>query len=434
MNKSIKKQRFEFSLHLLLLSVFFAPLRSYGLMTVAGLNFSFFRFFGLLMIITLIISFVRYSTKIRLDTFILLISSIIFYNFFTLLYSDNITNSHFLAMTVGLIWLLSSYLLLRERQDAIIKVIKTLILSSIFPVGLGIYQSIYFSINSMLPPMPFSNFLVSEGKTGLTYNIYLRISSTFLDPSYYGMFLVIVGITSFGILINASRNKYIFGKKFIRTCYIAFPVSIIAIFQTLSLTSIAGFLTGCIIVFSFQNNNGKLIRNSIIALALIFCLIPICNSLFGSDVFQSISFKLNNQYDNYGLSFGREAYFKYGLEKFAESPIFGVGFGGLSIGSGIISSAHNTLLTILGQQGMIGLVLHLILLFGYPLSRILRFKNYDNKLLSITTYAAVVGMVVVSFGYDAMYKIDTGYVAILITGVIIANQKIDYKFNVNSRC
>jgi hypothetical protein len=335
-----------------------------------------------------------------------------------------------MAMTIGLIWVFFAYILINVEKSYFISIIKVFIYSSVIPIILGLFQWIYYQINGVIPEMPLSLFLVSEGKTGITFNTLLRITSTFLDPSYYGMFLAMVATMILGIIIHKDKTVKLFGSKFMKNIHLILIFSIFGIVQSLSLTAIVGFTIGSIILVAYSKKRLVILsRILILSLVMIF-FISLYNFIFSYNIFESILFKAGAQFDRYGLDFGREEYFKLGVQRFLQSPIFGVGFGDVSVDGIIISSAHNTLLTILAQQGLIGLLLHLSLLIIFPILNIWtnpKGKNY----LSIIMFSSLFAMVTVSLGYDAMYKIDSGYVVLLFlifltskyTNSIICNSK-----------
>lgn len=428
MNKlaeSTLKRKTPNSIMFLKLAVFFAPMRSYGLFEVAGFNVSLFRFFTLLMIFSIIIEFIFYNKRILIDKYIILILLILCYNLFTLFYSNNITNSHFMAMTIGLLWLLFAYSVLNREKKYILEIIKIFIYSSIIPIALGLYQWVYYQVSGFIPDMPFSFILVSEGKTGITFNTLLRITSTFLDPSYYGMFLATVATMSLGIIIHKDVTTKLFGNRFIKRIHFILILSIIGMVQSLSLTSLIGFITGSTILIIYTNKRVKILLKLAIYIFVMLLLVSLYNHIFNYNIFEAILFKVGTQFDRYGLDFGREEYFKLGIQKFLEKPIFGVGFGNVSLDVGIISSAHNTLLTILAQQGIIGLVLHLLFLIIFPFLSIIS-SSISKNILPLIVFSSIVSMITVSLGYDAMYKIDTGYVVILIVMCFTSKYSINF--------
>ena len=73
---------------------------------------------------------------------------------------------------------------------------------------------------------------------------------------------------------------------------------------------------------------------------------------------------------------------------------------------------HNTLLTVLGQQGLIGFIIHLYFLFILPL---LYFKRGRKDVYDLIAFAPLMAVFVQSMGYDLIYKIDSHYVLMLIS-------------------
>lgn len=417
--------KYNMCIRILLLSVLFSPFRSYGLFSIAGFNVSFFRIFGLLMIITILTSLFIYNDRVKIDEVIILIIAIIVYNFIVLIYSNNIATSNFFSMSIGFIWLLFAYILLNFRFDCIFVILKTFIYSSLAPMTWGIYQYVYFKANNILPKEIFPSLLVSEELLTVKYNIYIRVSSTFLEPNYYGMYLVIINILCLGLLLNKKDSIKIFSKNFLNIVLLIYIFSNISVLLTLSLSSLMGLVVATVIILIYNIGVFKINKlKSVIFLVIIMFTL----NIFNFEILDSFNFKVINKFSELDRAFGRIDYFNNAVNQIVDNPILGVGFGNLSIGEGIVSSAHNTLLTIMAQQGVIGIILHLLLLFVYPI--IFIFINIKRKYngISSTIYFSVIGMIVVSLSYDAMYKIDANFVVLLLLFVFIKNSKYIHKF------
>lgn len=419
--------KYNLCINMLFLSILFTPFRSYGVYTIAGFNVTFFRFFGILMIIFTVMSFILYDEHIVIDDFLLIVIFILIYNFIGVIYSADFRKSNFFSMTVGMIWLIFAYLLLRIRIDATLKLIKILLYSSVFPIGWGMYQYIYYSLYNILPKEIFSSFLVSDELPVVQYNIFLRVSSTFLDPSYYGMYLVIINALCLGLMIDKKENIVIFGKYFIRYVVILYIITILAVFQTLSMSAMLGFIFTNLLMLYFKQHK---FFKTFLFIFIFILIIVILNAMYEFEIFNALQFRLLNRILDYNTAFGRSEYFENTINRIADNPLFGAGFGGLSLGEGYMSSAHSSLLTILGQQGAIGFLLHLLLLFIYPILNI--FINYDDKYMkmSITIYFSVLSMIIVSMGYDIMYQLDINFVVLLLMAIFSKYSKNIYA-NVN---
>lgn len=415
--------RYNLCVNMLLLSVLFTPLRSYSVLIIAGHNVTFFRLFGTLMIFFTFILFFVYNEHIIIDEFLLILFFIVMYNLISLFYSANVGASHFFSMTFGLVWLIFAYLLLSIRIDATLKLIKVLLYSSIFPIGWGTYQYVYFSLYKVLPREIFPSLLVSDELVPVMYNIFMRISSTFIEPNYYGMYLVIINIICLGLLIDRKESMVLFGKKFIYFVTGLYFITLFAVLQTLSLSAMLGLILTTLIALTYKER--KFIKIFLFVFVFVFTII-ILYIFIDIKILDIMQFRISNRAGSYDMAFGRIDYFNNAINKIADSPLLGVGFGNLSIDEGIVSSAHNTLLTVFGQQGIIGFILHLILLFIYPVINIFMNYDYGYRNISLTVYFSVLGMIIVSFGYDAMYKLDVNFVILLIMAMFCRYSKKHY--------
>jgi len=106
-----------------------------------------------------------------------------------------------------------------------------------------------------------------------------------------------------------------------------------------------------------------------------------------------------------------------GSERFAESPFVGGGAGALAdLTAGRISSAHNTFLTIMSEQGLLGFVpmagfFALVIISLYRKNRLYMFHG-DRQMagLSAGLLSALVALLGAVQFYDALYSFDPNWI------------------------
>lgn len=406
---SIQKDKLSVSEKLLLLSIIVSPLRCYGLI-IAGLNFSPFRMVSILMFITYAIG---KKGRFVLDNTIKVACLIVLFSVLQAFYSPSISGSrsNFFSVTFGYIWIIFAYSIMRYNNKVMSHIYNSIAIASIFPIGLGLYQWVVYKSSGVVPPLPFSQFVAAEGKLGMTYNIYVRITSCFGDPSYFATFLVIVAGYFLQANINMEKSKANKLKRLVGLGLVA--VAIVEILMSMSVTGIVGLLvSGVVIMFLNMSNKKSFVRLILVCSIIIVGLIVYLKAT-NSELVHIVEFKLRTTHQSEGNLYGRMDYIKNALNAFLDHPLLGVGFGGLNL-QGSFSSAHNSLLSVLGQQGIIVFSLHLYLLLLKPAA----FHKAKHSTAQLAIYQNVlvpmVGILTISLAYDTLYSLDTCYVVIML--------------------
>lgn len=240
-------------------------------------------------------------------------------------------------------------------RDSIEKII---LYVTYFTLVVGLIQ--FLTTTGVIPRLSIiSELLYNEKKDNVYYysDDYYRICSTFMEPSYYSVFLV--GAFSYFSTKNFwNRHKLIF-----------LPI-VIELILTRSSTGYIAFL-GCVLINLFFNIKNK-INRSIIMIGLIS--IPFI-LIFGKDILDNVLFnKLNS-----GSAITRKWWNIGALNDFKSSTIIGVGYKN-SRGSSIFYS-------VLGQLGLLGCIFYI--LFNLVVITVY-IKNKDTNLdLSGFSFAVV---------------------------------------------
>lgn len=403
------KRKMDLATIFLLISVFVSPLRCYGFI-IGGFNFSLFRIFGLLMIGAFI-----FSRKMIMDNVSKILIAIILITIFQVVYSPYISGSYsnFYSIVFGFVWIFFAYQIL-IKYKLYSEINKTILLSAIFPLGLGIYQWLIYRSTGSIPSLPFSFMVSSEGKTGLTYNVYARITSCFGDPAYMTTYFVGVFSVAFQSLIGMINEK--------RKRPSLFLVSIISLIiletvMSISLSGIIGLFASFILIILLNMKNNKNMKRLLLfgSIGAIAFVLYFANS--GYELIEILLFKSNSNSQTSATLFGRSEYIFNALSIWLNNPLFGAGFGALRL-NGSFSSAHSSLLTVLGQQGLIVFVLHLVLLIFIPINsydKIKKQKDVFAEELYKGLLVSLFALLVMTLGYDTLYSLDFCYVIICLT-------------------
>lgn len=395
---------------MLLFMAFFSPLRCYGLFTIGPYTGSLFKIFSALMILCAFIKTLTSSYKIYLDTPAIILFCIILYDLIGGLLSRS--TGLFPSYIVAHVVLLFSYIVVQNATGSTESLLKAYIYGAIIPGILGLYQWVYVMLGRGVPKLPFQQFLVSAGKDDIFLYGNYRVVGTLQDPSYYGLYMGSVFAICIGFLVVKGLSNKFRGRLMV--IFIAI-LSLVCIFSSGSITSMGGVVASTtFLVLLNRTTFSKLFKYVFIVGVVLFIALFFMNNYFNYDPLQ-VAFekmKIQSTDSDIGAMYGREVFFHDAIVDFWKNPIFGVGFGNMTR-----TSAHNSFLTILAMQGILGIVLHLILLvfypfFGHTTKKILHVSgNQRNDL--VICLAALLGMLVQVLGYDCLYKMDSSIVVIL---------------------
>jgi len=433
----------------LYLSVFVAPLRSYSITKVGNFNLSFFRFFLILSVFMEILSLLKFKAKLssmnRVNFILTTLLLLLFALSLSVLTSPNIYEgdsiSRFLVKLIGFLYII--YFSIAFSKKCIIKsAIKVYLLSSIIPLMIGMYQVVYFLIHHSFPLLPFSRFSVIEGESigalGTQYWIYPRITSTFLEPNYFGLFLTSIIIMSISLLSirgdKANKAERILPRIVL---WILISFSLIELIFTLSLSAVGGFIVGILIcIFLIRLNFVKLVKFSFAFIPLLFVANYLFSFLLNMNIIQMLKDRIFIRMESMNTLFGRKVFLNAALRSFSKSPLIGVGFGGLFTYIGNISSvssAHNAFLTFLAEQGLLGFI-PLVAFYSYIICRIyITFIYFSHQgdiqmaQIGIGLLSCLIAFVVASQFYDAIFSFDASWVLMAIATSYAILEPLDLK-------
>ena len=225
-----------------------------------------------------------------------------------------------------------------------------------------------------------------------------------------------------GCLLVNEENSF-FMKREKMFVIIVLILCVISILTTISISSLFALLFGVVVAHILTNRVKSLVRFLLISVAVLLA-VYIFDSIANIDLIGIVLLKTLNQTEDGIISSGRMGFFANAFDKWLSSPVLGVGFGDLNYGLAT-SSAHNTFLTILSQQGILGFLLHFMLLIVIPFADYLQHKVNRNTF--IVFYLPLFSVIIQSLGYDLLYKLDTFFVllALFIASFILDSRNAD---------
>lgn len=331
-------------------------------------------------------------------------------------YSPSISGSRssFVSQVFGYLWIFFAYQIL-YKSKSFEKTNSVIIYSSFFPLALGLYQWIMYKSTGRVPALPFGFLISSQGKLGLTYNVYVRITSCFGDPAYMTTFFVgVFTITLQQMMSNTKKG--IKGAFKIVYCSIIIILIVVETIMSISVSGVVGLLVGLILCLILNMDKIKKFRRVLFVIAILSVALLLYFINSGSELIDILQYKMKNSSQTYANMYGRSEYIKNGLNVWAMNPFFGGGFGSLSI-NGSFSSAHSSLLTVLCQQGIIVFILNLIALIIFPIKTWNKIKKTDNEDLMkfyIGPFCGLLSILALTLGYDTLYSLDFCYVMIAV--------------------
>ena len=406
------------------LAIFVAPLRLYTLSSISGYNLSLFRVFLMIAIFTLIVSLVKspflYLYKINHKYLLLIIILILFFTIIPLLYSNYLfigdSLNRFIIKFFGWLWILFFILCISKYNQDYKNMVRAFLLSAFLPMVVGWYQWINVFLFNKTIKLPFSSFITSSPNVmGIWYNVYFRPSGTFIEPNYFGYYLMCIFLLSISLLIK--RDFSILKGYYL---YLLSISSILLIFISLSLSSLVGLLFGLIYLLTITYKSflkGKKIIFLILLIVLFSVFVFTSNFGIIEYIYDALSLKISSRASQIDTLFGRESFVKIIPEALDKSYLLGVGYGGIIAYTGNrLSTVHSAFLTIFVEQGIMAFLL-IILLFIAAIFYLYKEgkNNISGSAIAIGLGSALLALVISNLAYDAMFSFDASWVLIALS-------------------
>jgi O-antigen ligase len=243
----------------------------------------------------------------------------------------------------------------------------------------------YFSQTLLLNP----KLLISN-----QFHTYFRVNSVFFDPNIFGRFLMLAMIGLAAVILDSKSGRLVL------TCVAASAVLLAAMVMTLSQSSLLGLLTGFATLAALRWSP-KLVIGAAGVAALLGAVAVI--ALPGHGGLSSLR-SINLQ------SSGRASLVRGGVELFTAKPVQGWGSGSFSVayqrerGAGspaAVTASHTTPVTVAAEQGLIGLLVYLLVMFTAVRTALTRARISTAR---ATVSAGLIALIFHSLTYAAFFE------------------------------
>lgn len=215
----------------------------------------------------------------------------------------------------------------------------------------------FLSTTGVIPKWLLSEFLFNDKSEYVYYHVnyfYPRVTSTFMEPSYFSSIFC-------GLLISM-----IYNRRKLRYPNLLIIVGVVELLLTVSTTGYLTFLCGLIFLMLLDSSNDKLVKYLPIFMFVVFFVFA-----FWDTVIQDVI--VNKMESESGVE--RQRWNLMAIDAFQSKPIFGDGYGKLR--------ASSLPLTILANLGIVGLfVYYLSIIHG--LAPIFILKNKEMRMLIVS--------------------------------------------------
>jgi len=416
------------------ISILVAPLRAYYLLKIGSFNLSFFRIVWLIMVMVVISMWLQRRGRVYITSrasylltmlWLITIANLVS---FTISPDPTIgdTESRFMIRIFGFLFIVAFGIVAFSTQVYVRRAVRSFLLSALIPLSVAIFQIIIYQRTGSIPMLPMSWLLVAtEGKAlGILYGPegILRVTSTFLEPNYFGVYLVLVILMGLAWLIHGGFKPNQIALKVFN--WVILGVSWILLLFTYSFSALFGLCLGLTVLLLLTLKYKKLVlrlMGGVVALLMLLLIAQFVSVYIGGlNIIYNISKRIEMRLGQGQLQSiaGRDIYFIEAFKSFAVNPLLGKGAGSLAdLTEGQLSSAHNTFLTILGEQGLFGglpvfaffICIILFLIHKYKL-----YALWDKEMAGISAglLAAMVALIGAAQFYDLMFSYDVGWVLI----------------------
>jgi hypothetical protein len=234
---------------------------------------------------------------------------------------------------------------------------------------------------------------------------YFRVNSLFFDPNVYGRFLALVMVVLAGVLVWAPE------RRDITRAAVALTVLWAALVLTLSESSFASLLLGLAVLAALRWRTGRVVAAGAAAIALAVAAVALAP---GAIRLKTDSFSHVNE-----ASSGRANLVRGGLRMARDRPLTGFGSGSFAdryrarehvLSSRLSAESHTIPVTIVAEQGAIGLAAYGFLLWS---SFAVLFGGLRRTLRRRPAGVVLVGRCVVAAGFCALLVHTFVYAAFL---------------------
>jgi O-antigen ligase len=245
------------------------------------------------------------------------------------------------------------------------------------------------------------------------FGSYFRVNSLFFDPNIYGRFLAEVMIAIAAVVAWTSRRRDI--------VLLAITLAVLwaALVLTFSQSSFAALLAGLAIVAALRWRVRPVAIIAAVALGL---------TVIGGAIAVAVRGDLPSPSEVNDATVGRSDLVEGGLELWSERPLHGFGSGSFQeeykrerdlTRPNAVTASHTTPITVVAEQGLIGLALYAVLVFVAIRALLARARD---SLPQVIIAAGFVAIVVHTMFYAAFLEDPTTWVLLAAGAVLAARQ------------
>lgn len=310
-------------------------------------------------------------------------SSIVGYysDVFDIGYYNGISFSQLLYLWVGV----SLTLTLPQQNDGAsqpdLEIIKTIYYSVLVVCLIGLYQLFAYNFELPYPAFIFNNSVnpYDQGYAAFIGNGVKRISSVSTEPSIFASFLLVSFAMFYFFYISSSKRLISWDAR---------PGVILALVCLVLSTSMTAYL-GLLLVFL---SSFFLIKNNVYK-AIIF----LSSSFFGYFLFPYLENLVLSKLSSHSFVERSDSILK-GLEYFLNAPVFGAGWGAVTV--------HSLPVGLLANVGLVGFVLFLIWVFTElkVSSEGMSKKKESGMGLGVTAAFLILFIIQVISGFSYVYS------------------------------
>lgn len=302
--------------------------------------------------------------KLKINKNILLWLMILMYIFFSLIYAPDINKSFvYILMLITLIMVKISFYNDKKIYVYAIKCVE------IF-TAINVFSTILYALFPNVL-QDFARLILNDSAFIYNYNLYRYGCIAGLTPDHgvNAIFITCFLCISFSKMLKNMNLKNI----------LWFIVGMVALFLTGKRGPLlANVVAECIVFVIYNKGNKKAIKNFLLALVLVTCLVVALNFIPQSKfVFE----RIKSLGDSNDVLNGREDMYPVLIDNFNKHFVFGSGIKStLSINNG--NDGHNIYLQVLSELGLVGAIL-VFYVFIRDLVLAIISKNKETKFLSI---------------------------------------------------
>lgn len=349
------------------------------------------------------------------------------------------SNHPFIDLYGACLWLWALFYLYSKTQDEQISVLNLAIVSGFYASIYGILQ--YFGLEII-----WDKTLMPYGRRAIT---------TFGNPNFASSYMLM--LIPF-VIFFYTRSKG-FSKKFY---FLTFIALIAMIFSSLTRSTIIGlFFSALALVYlsyKIREISSHEFKKIIFSFLIVLILWPDQNLSFGGGIIKRFSEALSKTKSNMTMMFSREDIYqsfhqrlliwRCGLDMFLENPAFGKGWGNfelfypfyqgyyLRINQAIrelrthANNAHNEIIEILSQTGIIGFGFCLLFLVSIIIHSI---KNYQIRkdLFIVLSLISILSMLIDNLLNVSIHFAVPGLLFFTCMGVLVSSFSIERMITIN---